>query len=54
MIHGDAVWPGRLTLLPVLGTAAVILGGSGPALGGPGRLLGSRPAVWVGGLSYSL
>ncbi len=48
-------WPGTATLLPVLGTAAAILAGGGvAATWGVGRLLGLRPAVWVGGLSYSL
>lgn len=47
-------WPGYAALLPTLGTAAVIIAGfaSGPA--GPAGLLALRPAVWVGGLSYSL
>jgi peptidoglycan/LPS O-acetylase OafA/YrhL len=49
------LWPGTATLLPVLGTAAAILAGGGSAASwGVGRLLGLRPAVWVGGLSYSL
>ncbi|MEO3752242.1 acyltransferase family protein [Streptomyces sp. B6B3] len=54
-----AVWfdeatpfPGHHALLPVLGTAAVIAGGCAPAGGGAGLLLGRRPAVWLGGLSY--
>jgi peptidoglycan/LPS O-acetylase OafA/YrhL len=47
-------WPGLAALLPTLATAVVI--GAGPAAGdaGPVRLLGTRPMVWVGGLSYSL
>ncbi|MDN5744933.1 MAG: acyltransferase, partial [Nocardioidaceae bacterium] len=55
VIDGTTVWPGVATLLPVLGTAAVILaGGAGSDSTTLGRLLGTRPAVWVGGLSYSL
>ncbi|WP_245156091.1 acyltransferase family protein [Nocardioides sp. 503] len=49
------VWPGTATLLPVLGTAAAILAGGGAApRWGVGLVLGLRPAVWIGGLSYSL
>lgn len=39
----------RSLLLPVLGACAVLLAGSGPAA----RLLATKPAVWVGDLSYS-
>jgi peptidoglycan/LPS O-acetylase OafA/YrhL len=46
-------WPGAWTLLPVLGTAAVIVAGASPAHAGP-RVLRLSPVVWVGGLSYSL
>lgn len=42
--------PGLPTLLPVIGTALVILF-AGPA-NLAGRLLGSRPLVWVGLISY--
>ncbi|MGL5859016.1 MAG: acyltransferase family protein [Angustibacter sp.] len=47
-------WPGYLALLPTLGTAAVIAAGPAAGRGGPVALLGTRPFVWVGGLSYSL
>jgi peptidoglycan/LPS O-acetylase OafA/YrhL len=40
----------RDLVLPVVGTCAVLLAGRGPAA----RLLGTRPFVWVGDLSYSL
>ncbi|WP_244927872.1 acyltransferase family protein [Nocardioides sp. W7] len=54
-LDATTVWPGTATLLPVLGTAAAILAGGGVAARwGVGRLLGIRPAVWIGGLSYSL
>ncbi|MGB7449421.1 MAG: acyltransferase, partial [Ornithinimicrobium sp.] len=54
MVSAETAWPGYAALLPTLGSAAVIVAGftSGPA--GPAGLLGLRPAVWVGGLSYSL
>jgi peptidoglycan/LPS O-acetylase OafA/YrhL len=47
-------WPGSAALLPTLATAAVI--GAGPAAGraGPILLLGTRPMLWIGSLSYSL
>jgi peptidoglycan/LPS O-acetylase OafA/YrhL len=49
-----AVTPGPWTLVPTLGTAAVLWSGwAGPARG-PARVLGTTPLVWVGGLSYSL
>lgn len=47
-------WPGSAALIPVLGAAAVILGGQSAGALGPVRLLGVRPMVWIGGLSYSL
>lgn len=47
-------WPGTAALVPVLGSAAVILGGFAAGDAGPVRLLGLRPMVWIGGLSYSL
>jgi len=47
-------WPGAAALLPTLATAAVISGGPAAGRAGPIRLLGTRPMVWVGALSYSL
>ena len=47
-------WPGWHALVPVAGTAAVILGGHSAGRLGPVRVLGTRPMVWIGGLSYSL
>lgn len=47
-------WPGPGALVPVLGTAAVIVGGVTAGRAGPVRVLGSRALVWIGGLSYSL
>ena len=46
-------WPGAWTLLPVLGTAAVILAGTAHERGAP-QVLELRSVVWIGGLSYSL
>ncbi|MEE6283158.1 acyltransferase family protein [Georgenia sp. MJ170] len=53
VITAETTWPGYAALLPTLGTAAVIVAGFVPG-GGPARLLSWRPAVWLGGLSYSL
>jgi peptidoglycan/LPS O-acetylase OafA/YrhL len=50
----NAFWPGHLALVPTLGTAAVIVAGFASGKAGPAVLLSWRPAVWVGGLSYSL
>ncbi len=52
----ETPWPGAGALVPTLGTAAVIVATTGRAYGtlGVGRLLGLRPMVWIGGLSYSL
>jgi peptidoglycan/LPS O-acetylase OafA/YrhL len=46
-------WPGVMAVLPVAGTAGLIVAGTlapNPVC----RLLSTRPAVWVGDLSYSL
>ncbi|MEI5676122.1 MULTISPECIES: acyltransferase family protein [unclassified Nocardioides] len=55
LVDSSTRWPGPATLLPVLGTAAAILAGAGRTVPwGVGRVLGLRPAVWIGALSYSL
>jgi len=51
VLDDGVAWPGSLALVPVLGTAAVLLAG---ATGSAPAPLSSRPAVWLGGLSYSL
>jgi peptidoglycan/LPS O-acetylase OafA/YrhL len=60
-VIGSAAWlpagattPGPWTLVPTVGAAAVLLAGWSDAPGGPVRVLGTRPMVWVGGLSYSI
>ncbi|MFE3599399.1 acyltransferase family protein [Streptomyces sp. NPDC059142] len=45
-------FPGHHALLPVAGTVLVLAGGCAPAPHGAGWLLGRRPLVWLGGLSY--
>ena len=47
-------WPGSAAAVPTLGAAAVIVAGFAAGPSGPTRILGTRPMVWVGGLSYSL
>ncbi|HET8768664.1 MAG TPA: acyltransferase family protein [Pedococcus sp.] len=49
-----AVTPGPWTLVPTLGTAAVLYAGWAGVPAGPVRVLGLAPMVWVGGLSYSI
>lgn len=46
-------WPGAWALVPTLATAALIMAGA-TQRSGVQRLLSTRPAVWIGGLSYSL
>lgn len=47
-------WPGAWALLPTVPTAVLIWVGWQGARNGPVRLLGTRPMVWIGGLSYSI
>jgi peptidoglycan/LPS O-acetylase OafA/YrhL len=49
----DTLFPGYYALLPVLGTVLVLAGGCSPARYDARLLLGRRPAVRLGGLSYS-
>ncbi|MFJ1746575.1 acyltransferase family protein [Streptomyces sp. NPDC088116] len=46
-------FPGYAALLPVLGAALVLAGGCSPAPFDARLLLALRPAIWLGGLSYS-
>ncbi|MEU0192429.1 acyltransferase family protein [Streptomyces afghaniensis] len=48
----ETPFPGHHALLPVAGTALVLAGGCAPTSQGAGWLLGRRPLVWLGGLSY--
>ncbi|WP_399880660.1 acyltransferase family protein [Streptomyces sp. BBFR51] len=48
----ETPFPGHHALLPVAGTVLVLAGGCAPTRHGAGRLLGRRPLVWLGGLSY--
>ncbi|RMB80083.1 acyltransferase family protein [Streptomyces shenzhenensis] len=48
----ETPFPGWYALVPVAGTVLVLAGGCTPAPRGAGWLLGRRPLVWLGGLSY--
>ncbi|MBM6400467.1 acyltransferase family protein [Phycicoccus sonneratiae] len=50
----DVDWPGAWALLPTLPTALVLWSGWHGSPHGPVRLLGTRPMVRIGGLSYSI
>lgn len=47
-------FPGYAALVPVLGTAAVILSGSAVSSLSHARITASPPVQWIGGISYSL
>jgi peptidoglycan/LPS O-acetylase OafA/YrhL len=51
--ENDTPFPGIAALLPCLGAAALLVSNE-TALNGPGRLLSTRPAVFIGRISYSL
>jgi peptidoglycan/LPS O-acetylase OafA/YrhL len=54
LLTTDVAWPGYAALAPTLGTAAMIVAGYTSGRAGVAGLLAWRPAVWIGGLSYSL
>lgn len=53
LVDDKTPWPGVMAVLPVAGTAGLIVAGT-LAPNPVSRLLSTRPAVWVGDLSYSL
>lgn len=53
-VSNTTPWPGYAAALPTLGTALMIIGGYRAGESGPIGLLGLRPLVWLGGISYSL
>ncbi|WP_392542630.1 acyltransferase family protein [Oryzobacter telluris] len=54
LLRGGIEWPSYWALLPTVPTAILLWVGWQGAANGPVRVLGSRPMVWVGGLSYSI
>lgn len=54
LFTSSTTFPSFTALLPVLGAAALIWAGTGASKGGPELLLGLRPMVAVGNVSYSL
>lgn len=54
ILNAAVIWPGWWATIPVVGTAAVIIGGHLGVDSLAYRFLSLRPAVWIGGLSYSL
>ena len=54
LLTTEVAWPGYAALVPTLGTAAMIVAGYTSGRAGVAGLLSWRPAVWVGGISYSL
>jgi len=45
-------YPGHLAALPTVGAGLVLAAGCAPARGDASLVLGLRPAVWLGGVSY--
>ncbi len=54
ILTSESPFPGYLALVPVAGTALVLIAGSGDHAWGPARLLSVKPAIFIGGISYSL
>ncbi|KQO11399.1 hypothetical protein ASF06_01715 [Agreia sp. Leaf244] len=53
-IDAEQGWPSPLTILPVMGTVLVLTLGNDRSFRSPvTKVLGARPMVWIGGLSYS-
>ncbi len=54
LLSEQTAWPGWIAAVPVAAAAAVIAGGIADSRGIAARVLGVKPLVWMGGLSYSL
>jgi len=51
-IDDVAAYPGALALIPTIGAAAIIASGASSAAGWPRAVLGVKPLVWIGLVSY--
>lgn len=47
-------FPGYVALVPVLAAVLMLIAGQNPSTYGVEKALGSRPMVWLGGLSYGI
>jgi len=54
VLTSSTTFPGTATLLPVLGTAALIIGGSRATTWSPAWVLSLSPMLFIGKISYSL
>lgn len=54
LITEQTPWPGSAALVPVLGTAFVLIAGQAHPENRVARLLGAGPMRWIGGLSYAI
>jgi peptidoglycan/LPS O-acetylase OafA/YrhL len=53
-LSASTPYPGSIALLPVAGSALVILGGVAAPRRGPEMILGTAPFRWIGKLSFSI
>lgn len=54
LYHKEMVWPGPAALLPIVGAAIFIAGGVAAGRAGPLSVIGRKPFLVVGYLTYSL
>src|SRR5699024_9731138 len=47
-------FPGYIALIPVLAAFFMLLAGQNPTHFGVEKILGSKPMIWLGGLSYGI
>jgi peptidoglycan/LPS O-acetylase OafA/YrhL len=54
VISGSTPFPGIAAVVPVAGTAFVLMAGHSSMMGAPSRILGVRPVQYLGDISYSV